>query len=222
MYFYENSGLYICYTGCNEPYIDVFELYKKVAKIQKLYSNLQDAFGRATAIYGPMDEWFATDTTAVAQTTRFGERLTEFMKVSKNCKMEANKGCGPSTLDASTSNYKFITADGTYVDIAKNGSSNQFLVAIDIAKSNSGNHILTQQIFVFLANNDGLGVQSYDGQESRCLETRPNGSNPNPLMSGFLCTAWVVNFGNMDYLKTDKAGKCPNGRVLNATVTSCK
>lgn len=35
LYFYENSGLYICYTGCGGHFMDIFELYIKVSKIQK-------------------------------------------------------------------------------------------------------------------------------------------------------------------------------------------
>ena len=60
---------------------------EKVAKVKKLYSNLQDALGRAQAVYGPYDEWFTGLTNYKDISTRFGERMTEFMKVSKNCKL---------------------------------------------------------------------------------------------------------------------------------------
>ena len=50
----------------------------------KVYSNLNDAFGRAEAVYGSVDEWFSGDANATAQATRAGERLSEFLKVSKN------------------------------------------------------------------------------------------------------------------------------------------
>ena len=44
LYFYENSGLCHCYTGCAEPSFDIFELTIKVASIQfnKTY-DLNDA-----------------------------------------------------------------------------------------------------------------------------------------------------------------------------------
>ncbi|MBR1942838.1 type II secretion system protein, partial [bacterium] len=58
---------------------------EKVAKVKKIYSNLEDAYGRATAVYGPFDEWFKNDTTGEQINKRFGERMTEFMKVSKTC-----------------------------------------------------------------------------------------------------------------------------------------
>ena len=34
LYFYENSGLFRCYTGCEEPNFDIFELVRKIADIQ--------------------------------------------------------------------------------------------------------------------------------------------------------------------------------------------
>lgn len=35
------------------------------------------------------------------------------------------------------------------------------------------------------------------------------------------CTYWVLRYGNMDYLKADATGKCPNGNQLSKTLTSC-
>lgn len=35
LYFYENSGLFICYSGCEEPRFDLIELTRKVFKIQR-------------------------------------------------------------------------------------------------------------------------------------------------------------------------------------------
>ena len=45
---------------------------EKVAKVKKIYSNLNDALGRAQVVYGPVEEWKQLDSTAVAQTARFG------------------------------------------------------------------------------------------------------------------------------------------------------
>lgn len=35
------------------------------------------------------------------------------------------------------------------------------------------------------------------------------------------CTRWVIDNDNMDYLKADETGKCPDGTQLSWTVTSC-
>lgn len=61
---------------------------EKVAKLKKIYQNLNDAVGRSAAVYGPFDE---TGGDSLAQT--WGDRLTEFMKVSKNCGISTNQGC---------------------------------------------------------------------------------------------------------------------------------
>ena len=35
LYYYSNSHLFHCFTGCADPSFDIFELYIKVNKIQK-------------------------------------------------------------------------------------------------------------------------------------------------------------------------------------------
>lgn len=85
---------------------------EKVAKVKKIYSNLEDAYGRATAVYGPLDEWFNGLSERKDKTERVGERLSEFMKVSKNCKMQ--NGCYIAGSDDSDW-YQFVLADGTSV-----------------------------------------------------------------------------------------------------------
>ncbi len=56
---------------------------EKVAKVKKIYQNLDDALGRAQAVYGPYDEWTLNITNTTSINQRIGERITEFMKVSK-------------------------------------------------------------------------------------------------------------------------------------------
>lgn len=34
LYYYTNSGLFVCYTGCAEPHFDIFELVRKVSALQ--------------------------------------------------------------------------------------------------------------------------------------------------------------------------------------------
>ena len=105
---------------------------EKVAKVKKIYANLEDAFGRAQAVYGPFDEWFQNDgNDEKAKMKRFGERMTEFMKVSKVCSFTT--GCfssspyydyyGGDSWSEYTDNrdeevsdyYNVILADGTSV-----------------------------------------------------------------------------------------------------------
>jgi len=73
-------------------------------------------------------------------------------------------------------------------------------------------------IFAFMLTVDGvfpLGGQNdrYNLFDSFCLK-KPSAA----------CTGWVVQNGNMDYLKNDSAGKCPDGKtVLDWTTNiTCK
>ncbi len=176
---------------------------EKVAKVKKIYSNLNDAFGRATAVYGPFDEWDFGSSLAT-HNTRVGERLTEFMKLSKNCKM--TKGCfnsGSGTSDY----YEFITADDTAIQIRKP------YIEIDIDGLNKGRNLQGIDIFSFRYDESGIYVTPMNENLFKaCLGGRITEA----------CTSWVINYDNMDYLKATSAGKCPNGTVLTyETVTSC-
>lgn len=58
LYFYQNSGLFICYTGCAESYFDVFELCRKVHKIQKsIEMDLNDAVRWVASYFGFSGEY---------------------------------------------------------------------------------------------------------------------------------------------------------------------
>ena len=193
---------------------------EKVAKVKKIYQNLGDAFGRAQAVYGPYDEWKQLDSTSVAQTTRFGERMTEFMKVSKNCKMEVNKGClssakvkfmGPvedKNYDAENSVYKFITADGTSVYFLDGGAA-----VVDIDGPTKGPTQYGKDIFMFqLRDNDFV---PYRNAFSGYLADLSVGY-------GITASGWVIDYENMDYLKLTKDKKCPNGTTPTEQNPRCK
>ena len=196
---------------------------EKVAKVKKIYSNLEDAFGRATAVYGPFDEWFINDVGEngspdnKAISTRIANRITEFMKVSKDCGYEGT-GCFsdsykrldddkmPSPIE-NKSSYMVLLADGT----ALNFDSSSVFVDIDGIK---GANTLGKDLFSFVLNKDGIvpPVTIKDGNEALKLHCFNLG----------VCSGWVVMIGNMDYLKINNKGICPNGTELTWENTSCK
>ena len=206
---------------------------EKVAKVKKLYSNLNDAFERAQAVYGPLDEWFEGDTTQQAQSTRFAERMTEFMKVSKTCKFTA--GCFSSGkllnydgIEYDSNYVQQLISDGTYMIITADGTSVGFIsyageqsrIRIDIDGPNKGPNKIGTDIFDFSIDNIN------DEYQKNVLY--PSGS-PTQWTGNDVRnyeTAWIVQMGNMDYLKattTNGTYKCPNGKTLNwQNQTSCK
>ena len=197
---------------------------EKIAKVKKIYQNLDDAFGRAQAVYGPVDEWKTLDSTADAQITRFGERITEFMKVSKNCGVATNQGCfsnknvkyidgrdAGSSIDNSTSWYKIILADGTAVAMTNT------TFQVDIDGLNKGQNQLGTDIFLF--NHNG-GVVTPFGPDN--FSEYLDGNNNSIMQNGNKASAWIINYVNMDSLKLTSAGKCPNGTTPTEQNPRCK
>jgi len=204
---------------------------EKVAKVKKIYQNLNDAFGRAQAVYGPFDEWFVNDTTAVQKAKRFGERMTEFMKVSKDCGQEQNKGCftsgelkslndadGIFDIDNSISYYKIITADGTSVDFYSDGTFIE--VDVDIDGPNKGPYTYGKDMFYF-TNIDAGGNYVNAIYPHGINETFADLLENFTTNKGHYAATWVINYDNMDYLKL-KNGKCPNGTVPTESNPRCK
>ncbi len=193
---------------------------EKVAKLKKVYSNLEDAFGRATAVYGPFEEWFLKDSDEKTRSTRLADRMTEFMKISKNCGYDG-AGCFSSSYkylngdvdvspNAFDKNLKFLLSDGTALNFYAEATKGTIYVDIDGLK---GSNIRGKDYFLFNVYNTGV---------------MPNGRNisnaklkKDCFTSGRHCEAWIIDVGNMDYLKANK-GTCPNGTELTWENTSCK
>jgi len=180
---------------------------EKVVKVKKIYSNLNDALGRATAVYGPVEDWGSSQ-------TKVGDRLTEFMKLSKNCKMTKgcyNKGSGNSSY------YEFILSDGTSAYISPRGLGN-FGVTFDIDGLNKGKNQAGYDIFEVVTTDGNFNIQYPDYEFGLLKHYLFECKYPEPAMQ------WVMAFDNMDYLKVDSSGKCPDGKTIldGTTNTSCK
>ena len=173
---------------------------EKVAKVKKIYQNLNDAVGRAQAVYGRIDTWSKMDSTYVAQSIRFGERVTEFMKVSKNCGTAA--GC------FSTAPFKYcdgeewnsndvgdLINDAAYMVILADGTSLAFAgrrIRVDIDGPNKGKTTDGIDRFSFEVEDDGTVI--------------PDGSNLSSTRNGsfdlnYDINVWVIENENLDYLK---------------------
>ena len=192
---------------------------EKVAKVKKIYQNLDDAIGRAVAVYGPVDEWFANDTTVAARVERFKNRVTEFMKVSKDC--GGSTGCWStnSLCDIrgdcyDDSYYHSLSEHGAVFVILADGTAlafggyqeKDYKIRVDIDGPNKGKTTQGIDIFDFsYEENELFPSVNFMGN---------NYANGNGIIVSYE-TAWVINFDNMDYLKCESK--------LNWTnKTSCK
>lgn len=203
---------------------------EKVAKVKKIYQNLDDAFSRAQSVYGPLEEWFPSGASETDIMTRFGERITEFMKVSKNCALAANAGCfskqnmkytdgrqSTVSYETKTNVYKIILADGTSVAFMSVGH----VFYVDIDGPNKGPNTIGKDIF------------SFEVSDNSVVPKRPSNfsdyisGDDSVVKNGTYTSGWVVDFDNMDYLKAGTDGKCKNSNVTlnpaaNPPVISCK
>ncbi|MBQ3311907.1 prepilin-type N-terminal cleavage/methylation domain-containing protein [bacterium] len=211
-----------------------------VAKVKKIYAELNEAHNRATAVYGPVESWMGGDSN---YNKRYFDRITEFMKLQKDC--GTSTGCMNNAYknykDSSTENADkspaAILANGwsfhIYDKWTRNNNCNADegyqnvcgTVFVDIDGPNKGKNTLGIDYFYFLITKDG--IKPYGGGT---LWTDSGSYNVKErcFYQGF-CTEWVIRNGNMDYIDTnhdaeDNAGICKHGTKaqLSTTVSSCK
>lgn len=226
---------------------------EKVSKIKKIYKELNDAYGRAEAVYGPLPTWFNNDSSSNVDdirvfSKRAGSRLVEFLKVRKDCGVEES-GCMKQSWyiyrdgslgdgqfgDAESNYYRFILQDGTSIALAiwANNTGGRCSVHedqelynvglcgwlwIDLGGPNKGKHMWGSEVFDFYITTEGFlpigtPLDKYGNSNSRLQE--------NCIIKGYRCAGWVIQNGNMDYLKTNSNGVCPNGVVLSWDNTTC-
>ena len=177
---------------------------EKVTKLQKLYSNLNDAYGRATAVYGPIDEWQS------ASNEKLAERLLEFMKYTKYCGSDENSSCW---FEKNSLKFPIASvADGTSIVFYYKGCSTENdcgELIVDLDGPRKGSHTYGKTIFRFYITKQN-GVIPFGDTASNCFSDHAS-----------KCTKWVIENGNMDYLKANSSGRCTNGTQLSETVTSC-
>ena len=211
-----------------------------VTRVKKIYSSLNEAFDRAQATYGPIDEWFINSSD---NNDRFAKRITEFMKISKDCTDSSgcfsysyNKlnggGNGEATDFPEIPNFSLpdgtavgfnISSDDCSLDYATDetlsGSPQKHscgLIFVDI-NGTKGKNTHGVDYFRFVITKNGIyphGSQNSDfGKDVEALNSCFDG--------GVTCTGWVIEQGNMDYAKANN-GVCQNGKQLDWTTnTSC-
>ena len=182
---------------------------EKVAKLQKIYQNLSDAYGRAVAVYGPSDTWYGTQGNSNSDDIqKNAERIAEFLKASPASL--SNVGVD-KYLDGSISGsfigapgHTVKTADGTLVKIVCDSHPQGFIVDIDGA--NKGSFTWGKDLFTFLIESGEIYPAGYNHTDQQLKD--------NCFKKGNFCAGWVIQNGNMDYLK------CPSS--LSWTNITCK
>ncbi len=198
---------------------------EKVTRVKKIYSALTDAVDRAQVVYGDFDTWFTDlqnqngyihSSNYATANERFAKRVTEFMKVTKDCGIEdSTKYCfNPDDNIYYDYGYSVILSDGTallFISI----NTDQHTILVDLDGTKKGKNKYANDIFAF-----DIYRQS---AEYRTKNTLYPGGWTLWSKTGFIdgclgqhyCTDWVVRNENLDYLK------CPEDLNWD-TKTSCK
>ena len=204
---------------------------EKVTKVKKVYSSLSEALDRAQAVYGPVSEWPKNQQGKINSNT-LGERVVEFLKISKNCKLEQNKGCMSSQvsklpsgsthyyLDSSVGgvdgDYRVILGDGTSVVIASYDPA-YMVMYVDIDGPSKGKNTWGDDIFAFKTD-ASLSLIPYGSDTITTFENLVKDTKN----SGWSGATWILRYDNIDYLKfVDQNGTCSNGNVVTEENPSC-
>ena len=219
---------------------------EKVAKLKKVYSNINDAMGRTEAVYGSLQD-------NCPSYTAYADRLGDFLKVSKTCGISQNQGCFSKDYkylngtaytghdnhggnDTVANVYKYILADGTSLGIAE--STGIYYFVVDIDGPTKGAATLGKDLFEFyVVRPDGVSSGGSYGsllspeKKGVLISDLPAAGSTTTLLdktdltenfkTGRGLATWVLQTDNMDYLKATD-GKCKNNVVLSWTNTSCK
>lgn len=181
-----------------------------VAKLRKVYGEVQTAYSAVVSEYGPAENWFTDSDTSDDTTSVFAERLLSHMQVKTNCETDTDLGCfDENTLDGYgyETMYSAILKDGTSIAFAlKDGktinegiasssnSEDAYIyplgeIFVDLDGMAKGYNRLDYDRFIFAIDIDDIkpqGLALYTGV-------------PSPT-AGYTA-AWVIKAGNMDYLK---------------------
>ncbi len=212
-----------------------------VTKLKKTQAILEDAFGRAEAQYGSLDDW------TTLNTSTFTQRMTATMKLTKVCKTDGeDTGCfgtqssanfmkldGTVATAAKTKDLgKVVLADdsavGFYIEQTTNKDCNKDVttgnaslpdlhkvcgvVTVDINGASKGKSIWGRDLFAFYITKHGLYPVGMDGDTNAKFKE----NCITPVSAGNAatgCTAWVVTNGNMDYTDVGSDGKCLKGNT---------
>ena len=212
---------------------------ENVARVQKAYSTINEAYDRVQAEYGNIKRWPNRDFdwNSNNATDLIGNRLSEYLKVTKNCGRNRGKGCMPSTVrylngtvfseggngypinDATSEAYKMLLADGSA--FALQVVSGVIYMYVDIDGPKKGTATLGKDLFDFYFTSQGYGGSPYQLTADYGGELINTSDLSNNFKSGLGLGTWVLQTGNMDYLKATNGTCKKNNKTLNWTNTTC-
>ena len=182
-----------------------------VTRVKKIYSTLNEAFDRAQVVYGPYSEWFNNidENDAAAVYNLMADRILQFTKTSKTFKYlekDTNNLCYDWYCGAGA-----IFPDGSEVGFSEfNNLPPMPGICVDIDGPNRGKSRLANDVFIFsiMTKNGVSSIVPLPFSENVDFSNLSGNyisyNNPDDVEYIETCgyyTAWVIENGNLDYLK---------------------
>ena len=188
------------------------DVAEKVAQLRKSYQIIESAFSAAVTDNGTIETWGSGNYPTSAEVW---DVVSPYFKLEKNC--GTNSGCWkdgkPYGLDGEETTYNINSSDIFEKAVLVSGVS--ISLTTNSLFDNHGDEIA--DIFVDvngikglnIYGNDIFGFQVYNDGSVVPFNLAVGSGNKKPIDSsgtsclqiGVYCTAWVLKFGNMDYLK---------------------
>ncbi|MBQ3311293.1 type II secretion system protein, partial [bacterium] len=207
---------------------------ESVAKLKKIHAELNEAHSRATAVYGPFETWFVNDscsdnTNCFNTRARYFNRITEFMKLQKNCGCKSGEDelCGVTAVNngCMSGSNKLLYGDPYSMSIYSQTypraivASGWSFAIVDLIKNRTYSppyygYTFNKSIGTIMVDIDGpkkgkntVGIDLFE------FVITSDGIYPygggtywddagikDCARLGYKCTEWVIRNGNMDYL----------------------
>ncbi len=210
---------------------------EKVTKVKKIYAELNEAQNRAVAKYGPVGTWVVNLPSGTSSNQRYVDRITEFLKVQKYCRTTSETGCYDTDFYNLTNNdlSPWNGQNKTPKVVLANGAtffSNYYLAYPSCNNSDSGYSIPDRCGWFYLDIDGANKGKNKMGIDVFAFNVTKDGIKGNPVQNsntvsyhGRSALTWILETGNMDYLKANSSGKCNNSNKylsLSNNVLSCK
>jgi len=208
---------------------------EKVTKVKKIYSTLTEALDRAQAVYGAYDTWYNGLSTESEKSERLAKRMSEFMKVSKDCITAPSSNCWSGygatwynqrgSLAGSAVFYSSILiSDSMSIAFGSRLSVNDpsNFIYVDIDGPKKGPFRFGTDIFLFKIVNNQLEPGHYASSNKLCSNISFSTLVSYLYNSAFCQSYWIITHDNMDYTKfTSESGTCENGNRVTESHPSC-
>ena len=181
-----------------------------VSKVKKFYSTINQAMQFAINEDGSIKEWNFDNTNKEIAVTQFFEHFKPYLKIAKDCNTQSGcigdtykglSGYKLASYNTDKKYYKLILADGTYMWLRVNIYSDQ------ICNDNEGGS--TNACGLVWIDTNGKQPPNVLGKDTFTFIIFENRIMPfnvsckNAKANGWGCANYILQNGNMNYLKNN-------------------